>query len=421
MRRLLIALLPVSCAMAPVDAAARSLDAAIADALANAPALAAAEADKAAAKARLDRARTEKAPQLYVDGSVGTGRIDNGGFFGITAANTTPLALQGTAEMPLFAGGRISAAIDQARGGARIAGFRADQTRLQTIVQAIASYAEVLTARKLSARFGQLVDELNETERQARLRFTAGEISSSELAQARARKAEAEAGQAQAQGRLASAEAGYKRLTGKPAGELSPLPDLPPTPPTLDEALDRARASNPALQQAKAAVDVARAGVRSAKAEGMPQVGLFAEAAHVRDQFFPDYSADSVAVGVRGRWTLFAGGRVATQTRAANADLDASEARLREADQMIEGMVIDAWTGLATARRMVDATNLQKEAATEALRGRKLEAKVGSVPVLAVLDAEREAITADAALLEAEGHRLVAAWQLNALTGNIEP
>ena len=421
MRRLLSALLlPLSCCLAAPAAWAQDINAAIADALANAPALAAAQADEAAAKARLDRAKAESNPLLRVEGSVGTGRIDNGGFFGITAANTTPLAVQGVGEMPLYAGGRIAAAIDQARGGARIAGFQAEQTRLQTVVQTIAAYAEVLTARKLDARFGQLVNELAEVERQAGLRFNAGEIASSELAQARARRAEAEAGQAQAQGRLVSAEAAFHRLTGKPAGKLAPLPELPRTPPTLDEALDLARTANPWLRQAKAGVEVAKAGVRAARAEGLPQVGAFAEAAHVRDQFFPDYRADSVAVGIRGRWTLFAGGRVATQVRAADAGLTASEARLRQANQALEGMVIDAWTGLTTARRMVEATRLQNEAAAEALRGRKLEAQVGSVPVLAVLDAEREAITAEAALIEAQGRKLVAAWQLNALTGNVD-
>lgn len=418
MRRLTLALLPLSCLAMP--AAAQDLDAAVADALANAPELAAAKADERAAKARLDHARAESNPLLRVEGSVGTGRIDNGGFFGITAGNTTPLALQGTAEIPLYAGGRISAAIDQAKGGAQIAGFETEQARLQTIVQAIAAYAEVLTARKLDARFAMLVGELTEVERQAQLRFTSGEISNSDLAQARARKAEAEAGQAHAKGRLASAEAAFQRLTGKPAGELAPLPDLPGTPSTLDEALDLARAANPSLQQARARVGVAKAGVRAARAEGLPQVGAFAEAAHVRDQFFADYRADSVAMGIRGRWTLFAGGRVATQTRAAAADLDASEARLRQTDQALEAMVIDAWTGLAAARHIVEATRLQRDAAAEALRGRKLEAKVGSVPVLAVLDAEREAITAEAALLEAQGQRLVAAWQLNALTGYIQ-
>ncbi|MCJ2176942.1 TolC family protein [Novosphingobium album (ex Hu et al. 2023)] len=420
MRRALLPLLPLSCFLASPIASAQDLNAAIADALAHAPALEAAKAEEAAAQARLDRAKSESNPLLRVEGSVGTGHIDNGGFFGITADDTTPLALQGTAEMPLYAGGRISAAIDQARGGAKIAGFQAEQTRLMTVIQAISAYTEVLTARKLNARFDQLVTELTEVERQAGLRFKAGEISSADLAQAKARKAQADAGKAHAQGRLASAEAAYQRLTGTPAGDLAPLPDLPRTPPTLDEALDLARASNPSLRQAKTAVDVAKAGVRAAKAEGMPQVGAYAEAAHVRDQFFPGYKADSYSVGIRGKWTIFAGGRVATQIHAADAGVDASEALLRQADQALQGMVIDAWTGLATANRMVDATNLQNQAAMEALRGRKLEAKVGSLPVLSVLDAEREAIAAEAALLEAQGQRLVAAWQLNALTGNID-
>ncbi len=414
-------LLALSCLAAAAPAAAQDLTAAITDALANAPALAEAKAGEAAAKARLDRARSERNPLLRVEGTYGAGRIDNGGFFGITADNVSPLALQATAEMPLYAGGRISSAIDQARGGADMAQFGAEQARLQTIVQAVSTYAEVLTARKLEARYGQLVRALTETERQAGLRFKAGEIASSDLYQARARSGEAFAGFAQAQGRRASAEAAYQRLIGKPAGEMAVLPELPATPPTLAEALDLARTANPALRQAKAGVDVARAGVHSAKAEGMPTIGAFAEAAHVRDQFFPGYKADSVAVGVRGRWTLWAGGRVAAQTRVADADLDASEARLRQAEQTLEGMVIDAWQGLITARRMAEASLLRSNAAAEALRGTRLEAQVGAKPTLAVLDAEREAIEAEAALLQAEAMRTVAAWRLNALTGNVAP
>lgn len=421
MRRLILPIVTVSCFVAASPASAQDLTTAITDALANAPTLAEASASEAGAKARLDRALAESNPLLRVEGSFGAGRIDNGGFFGITADNVSPLALQATTEMPLYAGGRISSAIDQARGGADMARYGAEQARLQTIVLAVSTYTEVLTARKLEARYGQLVSELVETERQAGLRFRAGEIASSELAQAAARKAEADAGFAQAQGRRASAEAAYQRLTGKPAGNLAPLPELPPVPPTLDEAMDMARTSNPALRQAKAGVDVARAGVRSARAEGMPTVGAFAEAAHVRDQFFPGYKADSVAVGVRGRWTLWAGGRVAAQTRVADADLDASEARLRQADQALEGMVIDAWQGLVTAQRMTEASQLRSNAASEALRGTRLEAQVGAKPTLAVLDAEREAIEAEAALLQAEGMRTVAAWRLNALAGNIAP
>lgn len=421
MRRPFAALFALSCALVPAAAPAQDLATAIADALANAPALAEAEAGEAAAKARLDRARAEQNPLLRVEGSYGAGRIDNGGFFGISADNVTPLAAQATVEMPLYAGGRIAAAIGQARGGAEMARLGAQQARLQTTVQAVASYAEVLTARKLEARFAKLAAALAETERQAGLLFRSGTIASSELAQARARRAEADAGLAQAQGRRISAEAAYARLVGKAPGELSPLPPLPPTPASLDEALDLARATNPAVLQAQAGVDLARAGLRAARAEGMPTVGAFAEAAHVRDQFFPGYRADSVAVGIRGRWTLWAGGRVAAQSRVATAELDASEARLRQARQALDGMVIDAWQGLVTARRMTEASRLRRDAAEEALRGTRLEAQVGARPTLAVLDAEREAIEAEAALLQAQGMQTLAAWQLNALTGTIQP
>lgn len=419
MRRLIVSLATFICLCASSAASGQDLTAAITDALANAPEIAETNAGDAAAQARLDRARAERNPTLRIDGAYGSGRIDNGGFFGIAAGHVSPFALQATAEMPIYTGGRLSSAIDQARGGMEMARFDASQTRLQTILLAVSTYTEVLTSRKVEARNGQLVKALAEAERQAQLKFRSGEIANSDLAQARARKAEADVGFAQAQGRRASAEVAYKRLTGKPAGNLAPLPDLPQTPATIDVALDMTRSSNPALQQAKAGVDVARAAVRSANADHMPSVGLFAEAAEVRDQFFPHYRADSVTVGVRGRWTLWAGGRISSQIRAADADLDASKARLRHVDQTLEGMVIDAWQGLITARRMVDASRLRSDAAAEALRGTRLEAKVGAKPMLALLDAEREAIEAETGLVQAEGMQTVAAWRLNVLTANI--
>ena len=90
-------------------------------------------------------------------------------------------------------------------------------------------------------------------------------------------------------------------------------------------------------------------------------------------------------------------------------------------EQAIDGAVIDAWTGFHTAEAMVEATSSRVAATQEALRSTKLEAKVGAKPTLAVLDAEREAMAAEAAEIDAEGQRLIAAWQLNALTGNITP
>lgn len=403
------------------SASAQDLTTAISDALGHAPALAEAQSDEALAGAKLDAARAEGHPLVSVQGQVGAGRIDNGGFFGFTAQNVTPLAVQAGAEMPLYAGGRVAAAIDQAHGGVDMARLGLADARARTIVSAVAAYAEVLTARRIEARFHHLTSELTEVERQAGLRFKTGEIPASELAAATARRAEGDAGLAGAEGRRISAEAQFRRLTGHDAGALAPLPALPATPPTLDEAVDSAHQANPALAQAEKGIDIARAGVRAAKAESLPTIGAFAEATRTRDQFFPGYKADAFAVGIRGHWTLWAGGRTEAKIHEADATLDGSEARARDARDSVDSAVITAWTGLATAGHMVAATAARSAAAAEALRSTQLEAKVGAKPTLAVLDAEREAMAAEAAMIEAEGQRLIAAWQLNALTGALSP
>ncbi|WP_374592128.1 TolC family protein, partial [Novosphingobium sp.] len=222
---------------------------------------------------------------------------------------------------------------------------------------------------------------------------------------------------AQAEGRLASAEASFERLTGRPAGALDQPAALPVVPASLAEAVELARMANPMLLQARAATRAAEAGVAAARAEGMPVVGVFAEAAHVADQFFPGYRADSVAAGVRGRWTVFDGGRTSAAIATSRAEADAADARLRQARLQVDGAVIDAWQAMTAAGRVVEASRLRNAAAAEALRGRRLEAQVGAVPTLAVLDAEREALDAEAALIEAEGMQLVAAWRVRALTG----
>ncbi len=411
------ALVPVPILLLAPAASAQDLDSAIADALAHAPAMAEAQADETMAGAKLDAARAEGHPLVSVQGQVGVGRIDNGGFFGFTARNVTPLAVQAGAEMPLYAGGRVAAAIDQAQGGVEVAQLGLADARARVIVSAVAAYAEVLTARRIEARFHQLVTELTEVERQAGLRFKVGEIPASELATATARRAEADAGLAGAEGRRISAEAQFRRLTGHDAGTLAPLPALPATPPTLDEAVDSAHQANPALAQAEKGIQIARAGVRAAKAERMPTIGAFAEAMRTRDQFFPGYQADAFAVGIRGHWTIWAGGRTQAKMQQADATLDGSEARERDARDQIDSAVITAWSGLVTAGHMVTASAARVTAADEALRSTQLEAKVGAKPTLAVLDAEREALSAQAAMIEAEGQRLIAAWQLNALTG----
>lgn len=398
-------------------AQATTLDEALTAAMAHAPEIAAADADADAAKARLDQAKAGRLPTATLTGTIGYGRLDPRNFFGLGAANVTPRAAQMTVEQPLFTGGRVGAGIDQARAG--IAGAQAGQTgtRSQLIMAVTQAYGDVLTSARMIDLYARLVTQTTEIERQARLKFRAGESPSTDVAQAGARLAEARAGLARAQGAQVSAQAHFRNLTGLEPVDLQPLPLNPALPATLDEAMDAATRNNPALAQSEAGLRGAQAAARGARAERLPTVGAFAEGATVRDQFFPDYRADSAAIGIRARWELFSGGRVSGKVAETDSAVRAADARVRAMRMQVEEQVISAFQDVRTAQLVEQAATEQAAAAAQALDSVRHEVRVGMKPQLDLLDAEREAIAADAGAARAATDRIVAAYRLLGLLG----
>lgn len=397
-------------------AAAVSLDEAIAAALASAPAARQAEAGLDAAEARLRQARGAALPSATLSGSIGSGRLDPKGYFGLQAQDVTPRAAMAAIEQPLFAGGRIDAGRKAAAAGQAGAEAALALTRATLATEVASAYAAILTAtREIDLRRAQLA-QMAEIERQAALRYKAGDAPSTDLSQARARLAESEAGLAAASADKAGAIARFEALTGLEADALQPLPPPPAQPSTREAAISAALSASPALVMADRSVDAAIAQARAARADWLPTVGAFAEASMVRDQFFPDYVADQAVVGIRARWSLFDGGR---QGRIAEAEAKrrAAEAAQDAARRALQAETTAAYEGMTAARLMVNASARREAAAAEALRTTRLEVKVGMKPQLALLDAEREAIDAAVAAARAQGALVVAGWRLKALTG----
>ncbi len=398
-------------------AQATTLDEALAAAIAHAPEIAAADADADAAKARLDQAKAGRLPTATLTGTIGYGRLDPRGFFGLGAANVTPRAAQMTVEQPLFTGGRVSAGINQAHAG--IAGAQAGRIgmRSQLVMSVTQAYGDVLTAARMVDLYGRLVTQTTEIERQARLKFRAGESPSTDVSQAVARLAEARAGLARAQGMQVSSHAHFRNLTGLEAVDLQPLPVNPAVPVTLKEAMYAAAHSNPALVQSEASLRGAQAAASGARAERLPTVGAFAEGATVRDQFFPDYRADSATVGIRARWELFSGGRTSGKIAEMDSGVRAADARVRAMRMQIEEQVISAFQDVRTTQLVEQAAADQASAAAQALDSVAQEVRVGMKPQLDLLDAERESIAAQAGAARAGTDRIVAAYRLLSLMG----
>lgn len=402
----------------PGLAQATTLEEAIAAAIANAPEIVAAEAEIDAARGRLRQAQSARAPSLSLSGTVGQGRLDPKAFFGLSAADVTPRAAQLTLEQPLFTGGRAGAGIAQAHAGMAAADAGEAAVYGQIVTAVVQAYGDMIAAGEVARLYRQLAAQTVEIERQARERFRAGEATSTDVAQAASRAAEARADLARAEGMLVSARARYRNLTGLEPIDLQPLPPAPPLPGSLDEAMAIAVAGSPALRQARADLDAKEAAARAARGERLPTVSAFAEAGSVRDQFFPDYRADSATVGIRGRWTLFSGGLTSGRIAETGADVRAASARLRAARMTLEEQVIAAWQEILTAELVATASDEQSASAAQALTSVRHEVRVGLKPQLDLLNAEREAAAAAAEAAQAKTAILVAAYRLKALIGS---
>ena len=407
----------VALAALAMPASAQSLDTVIAESMARSPSLEGARARAESARAGVSAARAERAPSAALEGQIGVGRIDPQGFFGLTADDVIPRSARATVELPLFTGGRINAAIRQATGGAEAADQQVRMTALELRVRVVQAYVRAVAARELIARYDMLNRALDETLRQARLKFKAGEGTSTETAQAEARRAEAEAGLSGAQGQLAGAMAQLETLAGHPVALDGDLPGAPQIPSSRDAAIAMALKGNPAVLAALRQINAARAKSDGVRAERLPTIGAYAEAASVRDQFFPGYKADSASVGLRARWSIFSGGRIGAKASGAAADLRAAQADADDARLVAEQQAVIAFEGVTTARAVLSASEARLTASEAALRGTALEVKAGVKPQLAQLDAVREAIEAQAARAEAGGRVLVAAYRLRAIAG----
>jgi outer membrane protein len=400
---------------APQSAFALSLPEAIALAQRANPSLAQAKAQADGADARLAQARAGRLPTLTLSGEAGQGTTDLGGFFGFGRADVSPRAAALQLRQPLFTGGAVSAAIDRAREGRDAALAQVGGAKALLAAQAAEAYVAVLSAQEILVLNEAQVRQMGEIAGQADLRFKGGETTRTDLAQAQARFAESRAGLARAQGDVARSRAHFVSIVGVEPDSLEALPPPPSIPSSLDEAMAMAAQTSPALVAAQAQARAADAGVRYAEAERLPSLALTATASSTRDQFFPGYRADGVTVGVQGRWTLFSGGLINGRVAEARAGARGAQSGVEGARAQVREAVIGAWEDVQTSLALVDAAADQATAAASALDSVRNEVRVGQKPALDLLDAEREALSAQSAVVAARGGGVVASYRLNAL------
>jgi len=321
---------------------------------------------------------------------------------------------------PLYTGGRVHAQVGQAEAlvKAERAGLQA--TEAAVLLAAATAYLDVARDQRIVGLNHNQETLLQRTLHASEQEFSAGAVTETDVAQARARLADQRAQTAQAVAALGVSRAEYEQQIGQPAGD-SPLPvRVFNVPPSLDAALTlvpdnfdvvQSRAAEEASQQG---IDIARAGLRprlSAEFHGGRSKETDVQFPHQRD----DLAEATLDLTI----PLYQGGEQAAEIRlakeAASRSLLQVDVVLRRAREQVHA----AWSLLDGARTRIEQSRLSLQANDVAERGVARQQSVGERTLLEVLNAQQEQLTAEVGLVIAERDSDVAGLQLQAATGRL--
>lgn len=324
-------------------------------------------------------------------------------------------------DQVLYDGGRTGGGADMAAQARKLAEAIRDEQALGLTVDVARAYGRVLRGDAEGKAAAAAVAAAQEDVSRAERRRDAGSATDADVLSIKVHLAAMRQRAIQAGGEAAIARAELNRLRGAAIdvdfAVQEPAPPVPAALPAWTALVAEAEAGRPELQRGAAAVGMAEAGRRQAKAAWRPQVA--AQAAYQYDGTTFADRASAWTVGGEVRWSFATGGAAKASVRAASE----AEQRARFAHEDARAAVqVDLRTALshlesATAREAVaTATVAQARESQRIVRNRFDAGMAGVSDVLgaatAVLDAETfrmsalvDRIEAHAALNRARGRR----------------
>jgi len=251
-------------------------------------------------------------------------------------------------------------------------------------------------------------------------RFQAGQVTSTDVAQAEAQLASGEATLHAAESTLMTTRANYRRIIGvEPANlaAVSPVDRLAPS--TLNAAVALGIMENPSVTAALYGVDVAQLQVKIAEGALWPTlVGQYS----VQQQYNPQLLTPNLftnTVSLNLTIPLYQGGAEYSAIRLDKENLGQQRLNVDQVRDQTRANVVQAWGQLQAAKAQVEAAVRQNNAAERALTGVRNEAIAGQRTTQDVLNAEQALVNARQSLIVAQHDRVVASYSLLSAVGRL--
>ncbi|HVO00501.1 MAG TPA: TolC family protein [Steroidobacteraceae bacterium] len=407
------------------------------------PAYAAAQAQRDAGRAQAAEGRALWLPSVSATGSTGRGDLrsstqgawfaapgfgsTNGVAFRTSIRDGTATRWAITAEQPLFDLGRRADSAAR-KDAAHSAESRYSAVQQELMIRTARSYFGVLDARAQLGGLRQLRAAAERARAAAQARYEAGDIAATDMREATAAADAIDVQELDARAALTLAEADFSDLTGLDAATLADLPEGAtadmPAPEPLEIWTQRALENSPQLAIARLALKTAQAEVTRNAALASPQLSLVAQVANDQlhgdgDFGYAEVNGRNASIGVQATIPLFTGGMRSARRHEARAQERAAQAALEGAELQVRQQVRSSYLALVNAAARVQALQRLRASAASRLAATQLGADIGDRTTVDLLNAQADAMRADADFRHAQAEWLLAGLQLGVSAGQL--
>ena len=328
-----------------------------------------------------------------------------------------------TVNQNIWNGDRTINGVRQAESSMLASREQLRNTEQNVLLNAVTFYMNVLRDSAILSLNRANVDVLKEQLRNTQDRFNVGEVTKTDVAQAQASLAGAEAQALSAQSTLQSSIAGYRQTIGDEPKDLAPVKPLDKVlPKTLNDAIAISQVEHPAIVAALHGVDAAELNVKIFEGALLPTLSAQLQANQQWDspalQVIPN-RVFNVTATAQLNIPIYQGGAEYASTRQAKEQLTQQELTAAQQRDTVRSAVTSAWWLFAVSPAVIRSSRAQVDAAAVALAGVREEAKVGQRTTLDVLNAQQTLLNARVQLVSAEHDQVVASFALLSSIGRL--
>jgi outer membrane protein len=263
---------------------------------------------------------------------------------------------------------------------------------------------------------------LEQTLKQTRDRFFAGQVTRTDVAQSEAQLAAGKTQLLGAEATLVTTRANFRRIIGNEPEALAPGSPVDRfLPATLPGAVKHSLIENPNVTAAMYGIDVSFLQVKVNEGALLPTLTMQASVQQSYEQDLLAYRSFGASVIAQLSVPIYQGGAEYSLIRQSKETLAQQRLNLGQIRDQVRANTITAWGQLMASKAQIASARAQVTASKTALDGVREEAQAGQRTTLDVLNAQQALVNARVALVTAQHDRVVASYGVLNSVGRLSP